>query len=92
MDETQLQFRAVTQDRIKAIAADIFDIELDGIDVAMGPDDVERWDSMNHLRLITEVESSFSIRLTMQQIQQIRSLDELSKFVSDNIAEEQGSS
>jgi acyl carrier protein len=65
---------------------------VDSIDVTMGPDDVDRWDSMNHLRLITEVENTFAIHLSMQQIQQIRSLDQLSKFVSESISQEQGAS
>jgi acyl carrier protein len=90
MDEIPLQSRAGTQDRIMAIAADVFELEVDSIDVTMGPDDVDRWDSMNHLRLITEVENTFSIHLSMQQIQQIRSLDELSKCVSESINQEQG--
>jgi acyl carrier protein len=80
------------QDRIMAIAADVFEVEVGSIDVTMGPDEVDRWDSMNHLRLITEVENTFSIHLSMQQIQQIRSLDELSKFVSESIDQEQGGS
>jgi acyl carrier protein len=92
MDQIPLQSHVGTQDRIKAIAADVFEIEVDSIDVAMGPDDVDRWDSMNHLRLITEVENTFSIHLSMQQIQQIRSLDQLSKFVSESISREQSTS
>ena len=92
MDEMALRSRAGMQDRIRAIAADIFKLEFDTVDVTMGPDDVDRWDSMNHLRLITEVENTFSIHLSMQQIQQIRSLDELSKFVSESISQEQGTS
>lgn len=92
MDEMALRSRAGMQDRIRAIAADIFKLEFDTVDVTMGPDDVDRWDSMNHLRLITEVENTFSIHLSMQQIQQIRSLDELSKFVSESIDQEQDGS
>jgi acyl carrier protein len=49
----------------------------------MGPDDIERWDSLNHLRLITETESAFSVRLTMSQIQQIKSLADLVRFVAE---------
>jgi acyl carrier protein len=43
----------------------------------MGPEDIDTWDSLNHLRLITEVESSFSVQLSMQQIQKIQSLSDL---------------
>lgn len=72
----------VTSDRIKAIAADVFQLDAASIDLQMGPDDIESWDSLNHLRLITEVENGFSIRLTMQQIQEIETLGDLTQFVS----------
>jgi len=69
--------------RVKEIAAGIFQIDASSIDLAMGPDDIERWDSLNHLRLITETESAFSVRLTMNQIQQIKSLADLVRFVAE---------
>ncbi|HLU06771.1 MAG TPA: acyl carrier protein [Woeseiaceae bacterium] len=67
--------------RVREIAAGIFKVDVAAIDLAMGPDDIDRWDSLNHLRLITEVESAFSLKLTMQQIQQIQSLADLVKFI-----------
>jgi acyl carrier protein len=69
--------------RVKEIAAGIFQIDASSVDLAMGPDDIERWDSLNHLRLITETESAFSVRLTMSQIQQIKSLADLVRFVAE---------
>lgn len=71
-----------SQQRVKEIAAEIFQVDPASIDLAMGPDDIDTWDSLNHLRLITEAEKAFSLRLTMQQIQQIASLTDLVQFVS----------
>lgn len=70
-------------ERVCAIAADVFQTDASRIDLTMGPEDIDRWDSLNHLRLITEVENAFSIRLTMAQIQQIQSLDDIVKFASE---------
>lgn len=70
------------EQRILAIAADIFQADPAHIDLSMGPDDIDRWDSLNHLRLITEVEKAYDIRLTMQQIQQIQSLADVVTSVS----------
>jgi acyl carrier protein len=69
--------------KVMEIAAGIFQVDAASIDLAMGPDDIERWDSLNHLRLITETESAFSVRLTMNQIQQIQSLADLVRFVTE---------
>lgn len=69
--------------KVMEIAAGIFQVDAASIDLAMGPDDIERWDSLNHLRLITETEGAFSVRLTMNQIQQIQSLADLVRFVTE---------
>jgi acyl carrier protein len=70
------------KDKVKEIAADIFQLDAADIDLAMGPDDIDAWDSLNHLRLITAVESAFSLHLSMQQIQNIHSLADLVNFVA----------
>jgi acyl carrier protein len=71
------------QERVREIAAGVFQVDVGSIDLAMGPEDIDRWDSLNHLRLITEFENAFSLRLTMQQIQQIHSLADLVGFLSE---------
>lgn len=69
------------EQRVLTIAAEVFQTDAAQIDLSMGPDDIDRWDSLNHLRLITEIENTFSIRLTMAQIQQIQSLGDIVTFV-----------
>jgi len=64
-------------EKVRAIAARIFQLDASSLTLDMGPDDIESWDSLNHLRLITEVESAFAVHLSMQQIQNIHSLDDL---------------
>jgi acyl carrier protein len=74
-----------TTQKIREIAAGIFQLDASSIRLEMGPDDIDTWDSLNHMRLITEVESSFSIRLSMQQIQNIRSLEDLANSVASAV-------
>lgn len=61
-------------DRVIGVAAEVF--ELDRKDLALGdsPQTIERWDSLNHLKLITAVETAFAIRLPMQTVIKIRDL------------------
>ena len=67
---------------IIAIAAEIFQVDPDVLAPGSTPDDVEKWDSLAHLRLITAVEAEYGIRLSMQQIQNVRSLGDLEAAVS----------
>ena len=68
-------------ERLGKIAAEVFGLRAEEIELAMTPEDIEKWDSLNHLRLITAVESEFNIRLNMSQIQGIGCLGDLQSYV-----------
>lgn len=63
------------------IVAELLDLEPAAVDDALTPEDVELWDSMNHLRLVSAVEEEFQIKLSMQEIESIRSLGALRALV-----------
>ena len=43
------------------------------------------WDSMNHLRLITAMEEQYSIRLSMDEIQDIVTLDDVNCLLTQHL-------
>ena len=43
------------------------------------------WDSMNHLRLITAMEEQYSIRLSMDEIQNIVTLDDVNNLLTQHL-------
>lgn len=43
------------------------------------------WDSMNHLRLITAMEEQYSIRLSMDEIQDIVTLDDVNSLLTQHL-------
>ena len=45
------------------------------------PDDVALWDSLNHLRLITAVETEFGVKFSMNDIQSIDSISKLDELI-----------
>ena len=45
--------------------------------------DDDRWDSLNYLRLITSIEETFSMRLTMDEIESVATLSDLDRLVSE---------
>ncbi len=68
-------------ERLKELAAEVFGLHAEEIELAMTPDEIEKWDSLNHLRLITAVESEFNVRFSMSQIQAIECLGDLHSYV-----------
>jgi acyl carrier protein len=41
------------------------------------PDDIARWDSLQHIALIRELEMTFSVRLSMDEMMEIRSVGDI---------------
>jgi len=67
--------------KLVEIVAELFDLEAAAVDAALTPEDVELWDSMNHLRLVSAVEEEFGIKLSMQEIESIRNLGILQALI-----------
>jgi acyl carrier protein len=70
--------------KLVEIVAELFDLEPAAVDDALTPEDVELWDSMNHLRLVSAVEQEFQIKLSMQEIESIHSLAVLRALVEQH--------
>jgi len=57
--------------QLKAILGAVFDLPADEINDQTSPGDVGLWDSLNHLRMVTEIEKVFRIRLTQKEIREM---------------------
>jgi acyl carrier protein len=68
-------------EKLVEIVAEMFDLDPAAVDDVLTPEDVELWDSMNHLRLVSAVEEEFQIKLSMQEIESIHSLAVLRALV-----------
>jgi acyl carrier protein len=55
---------------------------LEQINEGLTRNDIPDWDSINHLNLIIELEDAFSISFSTDEIQQIDSVAEILKLVS----------
>lgn len=71
--------------KLAEIAAEIFFLDEDEVKPELTPDDVALWDSLNHLRLITAVETEFGVKFSMNDIQSIDSISKLDELVKSQI-------
>ena len=55
--------------------------ELYQINEDFSQDNCGTWDSLGHLNLIVELEEAFNISLEPEEINQMKNLDEVEKFV-----------
>ena len=72
--------------RLKNIFFEIFEIEHQSISKNISVDDIEDWDSLNHLNLIISLESEFQIEIPPRDFQLLYSnFDSIVKYLEKNI-------
>lgn len=70
--------------QLKTILGAVFDLPPDEISDETSPGNVGLWDSLNHLRLITEIEKVFRIRLTKKEIREMVTYAKIREIVNDH--------
>jgi acyl carrier protein len=68
-------------DQVVAIFMDIFQVEIDPASDNIARDEIATWDSVNHLRLVTEIEEVFQITLSDEEVTTIAGIRELEKLL-----------
>jgi acyl carrier protein len=63
--------------QVVAILADVFQVDLDPSVEDIAQQDLEEWDSFNHLRLVSELEDAFHIALSDEEIPELTSLQQV---------------
>ncbi|MDP2038995.1 MAG: acyl carrier protein [Ignavibacteria bacterium] len=73
------------ESRLYEIIAKHFNKEIKEISPATSKDDIEDWDSLEHIKLILEIEEEFKVKFSLEVIPQITNVkaiqDELGKFL-----------
>ena len=64
------------------LLADATGIDIAEIAADLVRDEDDRWDSLSHLRLITALEESFSVKLTMDEIESIQRLADIEAILA----------
>jgi acyl carrier protein len=59
--------------RLASVFAGVFRLSQDGVRPDLGPADVERWDSVGHVMLVTAIEREFSIQFEVDEIMEFTS-------------------
>ena len=61
----------VSEEKLKRVLANIFNIDIEGIDDTTSVDTVSQWDSLKHLNLVLALEQEFNITLSTEQTVEI---------------------
>ena len=60
--------RTEIETKLKPIFNALFDIPVSSINAETSPDNVDKWDSMQQLNLVTSIEDEFGVQLEAEQV------------------------
>jgi len=69
--------------RVQRIVSDVLQIALEKVTPETSPDNVETWDSIQHLNLVLSLEQEFGIQFSPEEIEQLLSVDLITAFVEE---------
>ena len=67
---------------IKVILARVFDIEISTISDNSTQKDISKWDSLQHLNLIVEIEDIYSISIDPEDISEMISIEKIIEVIN----------
>ena len=64
-------------ERLNEVFRDVFDNEDITVTDSTTADDIEEWDSLEHISLISAVEKTFKMRFTMKEVSGMKNVGEM---------------
>jgi len=71
---------------INALIADVLNLNEDEVNGELSPENTEYWDSMAHLTMVTAIEEECDVKLTMNDVQSIKCVDDIYQIVQKYMA------
>jgi acyl carrier protein len=69
------------RDRVRAIMADVFEIDPAQLPDTVTSDDLEQWDSLAHLSLMLELETDFGVEIASDAMGELLSLEAIVTYL-----------
>ncbi len=69
--------------KLTEIFRDVFDDEDIEISDTTTADDIEEWDSLEHITLISAVEKAFKMRFTMKEVSSMKNVGEMMTILEE---------
>lgn len=69
-------------EKLNVIFREVFDNEDIEVNEQTTADDIEEWDSLEHIRLIDAVESEFNMKFTMKEVSSMKNVGEMARIAA----------
>ena len=71
-------------EKLSEIFSDVFDEEIT-VAAETTSADIEEWDSLTHITLISEVEEAFGFKFAMKDVLGMKNVGEMAQIIANNI-------
>ncbi len=75
--------RETVKSRLTAVFRDVFDDDAIELSDSTTADDIEAWDSLEHITLISAVEKEFKMRFTMKEVSGMKNVGEMMNIIAE---------
>jgi acyl carrier protein len=72
-------------EQVRTLAADVFQVAPEQISEASTPEQIEGWDSVQHLNLILALETQFNVEFEPEEIEQMKSIGNFASLVETKL-------
>lgn len=69
-------------EQLKEVFAEALDLAIEEIEENSSQDNLEDWDSLGHLNLISEIEKTFKVKITMDEVMEMTNYVKVKEVVS----------
>lgn len=74
-----------TEQSLREIFATVLEIPLDEVVPSLSPDSCANWDSLRHIHLVSAIEETFGVKLTVEQQLEIMNFDLAVEVVRETV-------
>ena len=71
---------------VRGIAADVFKVDAKVLSAASSPEQVETWDSIQHLNLVLALEGKYGIEFEPEEMERMKNLGEIASLLGNKIS------
>lgn len=73
-------------ERVRAIAADVLQLPQERITLRSSVDNIETWDSLQHLNLILALEQEFGLQFEPEEMESMNSIEQLVELLETRVS------
>lgn len=73
-------------ERVREIVSDLFQIPIEQVKLDSSPENIEAWESIQHLNLVLALEQELGVSFSPEEMATMLSVEEIARLISEKMA------